>query len=130
MRRIPVLALVLVALMVVTALPAGAAPRNGNSATEIELDCGEDGLVPVLVQFETGSAAVFDVNAEVNGRTYVLSELEDRIVDSATGELLAASARTWGLRKGYSETFTCTGTVELSDFGATWYGDLIVLKGK
>ena len=130
MRKLPLLGVLVVASVVAAALPAEAAPRHGNSATEITLLCDDDVEVHGLVQFETGSAAVFAADMAIHGRQYVLSHLEDRIVDSETDELLLASEKSWGQRKGFTETLTCTGSVDLTEFGVTWFGDSVVLKGK
>ena len=113
MRRLS-LVLALAAALVAAALPAGAAPHNGNSATEIEVDCGEGGTFTVLVQNRTSSVAVFDAALESNGRKYVLSSLDDRIYlgefdDEPAGDPDLQFLQTWGERRGYSERLTCTG---------------------
>jgi hypothetical protein len=97
-------------MVVAGALPVGAAPTNGNSARVLELDCdGED--VVVLVQWESESAAAFDV-AGANGRRYVLSSVEFRVFagDPPVGDPIFETTKTWGNRNGYNERLVCTGS--------------------
>jgi len=102
---------VLVAVMAVAgALPAGAAPTNGNSARELELACSGDNVL-ILVQWETESAAAFDVEAG-NGRQYVLSSVDFRVFagDPPVGDPIIEQTKTWGQRNGYNERLTCSGS--------------------
>ncbi len=118
----------LVALvLVVTAVPAGAAPSNGNSAVELNMDCGEDGFLPVLVQFDTSAAAAFGV--ESNGREYVLSFLDFRgylgptelTSEDGAGEPFIAGAREWGKRNGFTRSFDCSGRYAQDLGDGTWF---------
>lgn len=122
MRRLAfVLALLaLSAASMVAALPALAAPENGNSATDLVLDCGVDGTVTVLVQFATGSAAVFDT-AQGNGRQYAVSSYDDRAyagdwdTEPSGVEPDFAFAKTWGTRNGYGGSLACSGRYVVTD---------------
>ena len=114
MRRLPLVGALAAALLVVSALPGLAAPSNGG-AIEFDLDCGDDGEITILVQFSTSSAAVFDGELESNGRSYVLSELDDRIylgefTTEPAGDPDFAFFKAWGKRTGYRHTITCEGS--------------------
>jgi hypothetical protein len=122
MRRLSVGFVLVVVLLVVMALPVGAAPTNGNSARNLTLDCNGGGPVVVSVQWETESAAVFDI-AEGNGRQYVLSSAHFSVFDSSNN-LVFDSEKHWGKRTGYNERMTCTGSAE--DVGPT--GEVFTAK--
>lgn len=136
MRKLSlVLALVAVS-MAAASLPAWGAPSN--TGTEVNLDCEETGQVAVLVQFESSGAAVFDAALEGNGRRYVLSFLDFRgyLGDFGDDEPAVdpdfAETKTWGERKGYNATLTCSGSIVLIDPAVgpfTSFFDL-VLSGK
>ncbi len=127
MQRLLLPCLLAGAMVVTVAVPGMAAPERGNSAFELDLECdGPD--VTILVQFFTGSAAVFEL-AEGNGRQYVLSYVFETI-DTPDGAL--TYEKTWGQRKGYSEELTCSGEAEFDwPGGGTATAEFdVVLAGK
>jgi hypothetical protein len=137
MRRLSlVLALVAAAALVVAAaFPAGAAPAR--TGTPLALDCGDDGIIPVLVQFESNGVPVFELE-EGNGRQYVISDLHFRVWEGnlasepEEGDPVFEEMKTWGKRNGYNETLTCSGSlVQSFDPEGTFTSFFdVVLSGK
>ncbi len=119
------------ALLVSSALPAGADPEvnsnNNNSATEIELDCG----ITVLVMFATSSAIAFEPGVDNSGREYAMKSIvgEGVLFD---GTLLYDYAHEWGLRKGYrGAEHECSGEVTYpTELGDVTESFTLTLQGK
>lgn len=110
----------IIAAVTLTAVPpARAAPQNGHTATNFELNCtGDEGPVTIsaLMQFDTGAAAVFDLTEGTNGRQYLLSSYVVDVFDPS-GQLVFTYAHSYGQRTGFSHRFECQGSnISLDSF--------------
>ena len=103
----------LVALFVL-AVPAvaGADPRINDHNSAMVVDC-DDGP-SFLVQFATGSVALFDPSEENNGRKYALLSAAGTVEDS-DGEIVDEYSQVWGKRNGYhGDPIVCAAIVEFT----------------
>ncbi len=136
-RRGIALAAAVAALVGLLTGSASAAPTNGNGTETIVVDCGPDGTLELLVQFNSSGAPVFDASGETNGRQYVLSSVAGRFYE---GEFEIEPmidpdfefTKAYGKRNGYSRTLMCSAGpfVETDEFGTfTGFFD-VTLSGK
>lgn len=101
--------------LALTIVTSGAAPTNSKTAETITADCGEDGVIDLLVG---AGAPAFDITVS-NGRTYEPLSIEGRDYlgsvnsEPATAPILTF-AKDYGKRNGFPRTLICTGRDEFS----------------